>query len=452
MRRLLTIAFLFAALPVFGGGQGKIQVGSGGGNASIIAGAGGGTMRISLGLSEPTNLAFTSASSNTIAASWTGSGLTPPASNYTLTLSTNSNFSAPTVSSSTPGTTATLSGLSVNRVYYGRVLATSNDFNPSPYSGVRSTATLATTPVTVVSTWTGVTSSGLTVNWGAGDNPSGITNYICQLSTVSGFGSGTTLSSATSNTSAGFTGLSGGTTYYGQVQAVNPNNIATTFFNAGSTVTVTSTAIILLTASTATAQSANPITWSHTVPAGNNRAIIVVCNLTSGGTANTISGITFNTSENFSSAFSDSGGPGELVSIWYLQAPTVTTANIAATYTGTGGAADFAVCTGINFQNILQVGNPVDATASAHPLGTNPSTNISVVTNGAWIVDGLESDTTTVATATSPQIAQSSLAKPTQFASSGVSVKGPMAPGTQSMGWNNGANDCMHVLAAFKPN
>lgn len=198
---------------------------------------GSGQIKLSIGLTEPINFAFTGSSSGTLTATWSAPPqLTPAPTNYSMQVSTNQNFTPTVVTTDTVGLTATGGGLLVNRVYYGRVRATTNGFDPSFYSGVRSTATLAVTPVTVASTWTMVGLSSVTVDWAAGDNPEN-TQYVCHLSTVSGFGSGTTLSSTTLNTLATFTGLAQATTYYARVKAVNHSGIDTTYLVFGSTVT-----------------------------------------------------------------------------------------------------------------------------------------------------------------------------------------------------------------------
>lgn len=226
-------------LPAIAGGGGEVRFdrGSGGGDVQFDRGAGGGNVQFDLGLSEPINLTFTAVSSNTLSVSWSIRDLTPPASNYHMEISSGANFSAPLSSSDTVGTAVSFSGLAVNRWYYGRVRGTHDTFNPSPWSGIRSTATLAVTPVTVASTWTMVGLSSITFAWAAGDNPVTITQYVAHLSTVSGFGSGTTLSSTTYNLNATFTGLAQATTYYGRVKAVNLNNVSTAFLTVGSTVT-----------------------------------------------------------------------------------------------------------------------------------------------------------------------------------------------------------------------
>ena len=450
MRWKLFLLPLFLASAAFAGGTVEHRAGSGGGTVKFSAGSGGGTVKYSLGLTEPINFAFISASSNTLGMSWAAHDLTPAATNYTVQVATSADFSGTVTSSSTANTTSTTTAtLSVNKLYYGRVRGTAAIFDPSPWSGVRSTATLAVVPVTVISTWTGVTSSSLTVNWGASDNPAG-TTYVCQISTVSGFGGGTTLSSTTLNTTAGFTALNAGTTYYGQVKAVNVLNMSTAFLNLGSTVTATSLAPVFGSTSTSgLVGTSSPIVWSHTVPSGSNRCLVVVFNATSGGTAQTITGVTFNTSESFTQAVQDSGGPGESVSIWVLINPTVTTANISVSYTGTPGAADSMIGGAINVTSCNQT-SPIGNTTSAHPLGTNPSTNLTISQSNSYIVDSVQPDANTTPTPTSPQVAQWSGAMPLQFAAFGVSIKGPLATGTQSMGWNDGTNDAMHALAEIK--
>src|SRR5205823_5636493 len=130
-----------------------------------------------------------------LTASWNATS--PAGDSYTFRVSTDTNFNGTISSSNTVSTSATASvpALTPNTTYYGQVNSVING-SSSPYSANVTTATLAVVPNTAVSTWT-VNITSLTVTWTNGSNPASVTKYIVELSTVSGFGSGQTLSSTT---------------------------------------------------------------------------------------------------------------------------------------------------------------------------------------------------------------------------------------------------------------
>ena len=114
------------------------------------------------------------------------------------------------------------------------VLAVVNG-STSSYSSYVTTATLADVPVTAASTWTAVNITSITVTWTRGNNPATVTLYTVQLSTVSNFVGGTTLSSTTTNVNANFTSLVPDTVYNAQVKAINHSGISTAYVALGST-------------------------------------------------------------------------------------------------------------------------------------------------------------------------------------------------------------------------
>src|SRR5205814_4755583 len=128
--------------------------------------------------------------------------------------------------------TASVPALQVNTTYYGRVNSIING-SSSVWTSNVTTATLANIPATDVSTWTGVNYTSVTVNWLTGGNPSNVTKYIVQLSTVSDFLTGQLKSSTTYNLSGTFINLIPDTTYYAQVKAVNHSEIETSYLTLG---------------------------------------------------------------------------------------------------------------------------------------------------------------------------------------------------------------------------
>ncbi|MBI5210041.1 MAG: fibronectin type III domain-containing protein [Elusimicrobia bacterium] len=107
-------------------------------------------------------------------------------------------------------------GLAVNATYYVEVRAVNNNGVPSAYASLGSTVTLPNAPTPAAPT--AVAAGGLTANWTDASNPAG-TRYLVRISSDAGFAVRQT--SNTAATSAAFTGLDPGTTYYAQVQAVN---------------------------------------------------------------------------------------------------------------------------------------------------------------------------------------------------------------------------------------
>src|SRR5205823_6652575 len=137
-------------------------------------------------------------------------------------------------------------------------------------------------PTTVAGTWT-VNITSLTVNWTNGANPANVTKYIVELSTVSGFGSGTTVSSTTYNLSGIFINLIPDATYYGQVKALNHYDIETAYLALGSTKTNQANAPTGLAFTSATVSSLTA-SWNASSPAGNSYTLQVSTDSSFNGT------------------------------------------------------------------------------------------------------------------------------------------------------------------------
>ncbi len=204
--------------------------------------------------------------SSSIAATWS---LSAGATGYTLVAST-APASPPTsiFASSSPvgvtATTAALTGLVPNTTYYLFVRANAN-LTSSFYAAYPVTATLAADPATVVSTFSSVSQTALSVNWSANGNPVSITTYTVEISTASDFNLyATSVSFSTvspASPSAGFTGLNGNTTYYFRVSAVNVNGLSTAFINLGSTSTLASAPVTAVSTFSAVEVTSMTVSW-----------------------------------------------------------------------------------------------------------------------------------------------------------------------------------------------
>lgn len=129
----------------------------------------------------PTNLVVTTATANSLSASWSASS--PVGDSYTLQVSTDVGFGIVNGSSTTDSLSSQVSGLAVNTTYYVRANSILNG-SSSVWTSYVTTATLADIPATAVSTWS-VNITSLTVSWTPNANPLNVTKYIVDLSTVS---------------------------------------------------------------------------------------------------------------------------------------------------------------------------------------------------------------------------------------------------------------------------
>jgi beta-glucanase (GH16 family) len=143
-------------------------------------------------------------------------------------LSSTSSSGLPVTYTSSNPNVATISGSNVTVVGPGTTLITASQTGNSTYAAA--TPIIQSLTVTgsgapsapTTPTFSAVSSTGFTVNWGA---VSGATSYKFDVSTSSTFGASTYVSLAqdltVSGTSQAVTGLNPGTTYYARVRAVN---------------------------------------------------------------------------------------------------------------------------------------------------------------------------------------------------------------------------------------
>lgn len=160
-------------------------------------------------------LTVTNADFNSVALSWTEA---QNVSTYQVQVDTVNTFSSSNLQTSTAsGTSTSVGSLSTGTQYFFRVAAYDGSMTGS-WSNIVSATTLQVASPTGVAT-TPNSSTQITVSWNAVTTPVPATSYTLRYSTSSGMTSPTTISSI-SGTSRQVTGLTTGTTYYFQVQAV----------------------------------------------------------------------------------------------------------------------------------------------------------------------------------------------------------------------------------------
>ena len=175
----------------------------------------------------PSNLSISSFSDSSITATWDSS---TSANQYIVDISTNPNFSSILESITTALTSTTFTtGIQQDSNYYIRVSASNSSCGEGSKSSSISLTTNSAAPSAVTDIETSNcnytdTSFGFTLNWAVSQNA---TSYEVNLSTSSSFSSFVNnfdTSHSTTSTSIGFTGLSGGTTYYFRIKAKNKDS------------------------------------------------------------------------------------------------------------------------------------------------------------------------------------------------------------------------------------
>ena len=168
----------------------------------------------------------------------------PTGTLYRVSVSADPGFpvGAVTTSSETYNKYLSSSGLAANTTYYFNAVGVNHNGVPTLYTGVKSTASLANMPGSVVSTFSAVGVAGFTASWDGALNPPG-TLYTVRISTAGDFNAGaadgvTASTRPESGLSYSFSGLTSDAVYYFQARAVNYNGVATDYAGLGSTATL----------------------------------------------------------------------------------------------------------------------------------------------------------------------------------------------------------------------
>lgn len=197
---------------------------------------------------------FTNVTAASAQFNWSANGNAYPGTRFRVLVSTAPDPLSPSgaavASSDTYNAALNSTGLAANTTYYVRAAGVNNNNVLTAYSAAAATATLASIPITALSTFSAVTDSGFTISWNNNSNPMPGTVYIVQASTAPDFNSGagdqvTASTTPAAGPSYAFTGLSLFTTYYVQLRAVNRNGVYTGYTALGSTRTLSITAPVL---------------------------------------------------------------------------------------------------------------------------------------------------------------------------------------------------------------
>lgn len=141
------------------------------------------------------------------------------------------------------------------------------------------------------------------------------------------------------------------------------------------------------TSESAATSGVSSLTWSHTVASGSD-IVMVVGTAARDATAGDrpVTSVVFNTSESLTKTREDvSGDNVATTGSWRRASPTVTTANIVVTFTGTVDTLAYAAAEVVNGADTA---NPIDAQNGATGNTSGAITvSLTTVTDGAWGID-----------------------------------------------------------------
>jgi hypothetical protein len=177
---------------------------------------------------------------------------------------------------------------------------------------------------------------------------------------------------------------------------------------------------------------------------GNNSNKILIVSVGSYNPTPTVSGITWNSSENFTQINTVlNNGRADL---WYLVNPTSTTADIVVTYSSSAGSRSAGVT---SLYNVNQ-STPIGVTNTVTGTGGTIAGTITPTTTGSWIIDsamsltGLGAITDTLTAGFSNLIGGVDRSHGTQYSAS------PTINSANSMTWTNGQSSYAWAGAEIK--
>jgi uncharacterized repeat protein (TIGR01451 family) len=199
--------------------------------------------------------------------------------------------------------------------------------------------------------------------------------------------------------------------------------------------------------STQTGIAVTSLTWSHTVSNLANRVLIVGITAEDGSTIQA-SSVTYN-GTNLTQIASRSAGTStyQNVSLWYLLAPSVGTANVVVTWSAT---MDQATAGSFVLYGIAQIAP--EASGSSYSNSGATSTNITTVADSSYVVDMFGSGQDQGDLAPGSGQTQRFINAAGSTTSGGGSTKIVGTAGTITMSWTQtGINRSAHVVASFAP-
>lgn len=195
------------------------------------------------------------------------------------------------------------------------------------------------------------------------------------------------------------------------------------------------------------------VSYPVSVSAGSNRILVLSAQSRRSSSISpaSITGCTFNGSENFTFVRRDEKVPGSSnlkTELWYLVAPTETTANVVCSYAN--NQSDLTRTFSVSYLTGVSQSAPIDASAGSNGTSTTLSTVVTTVAQGAWIIDSAYGRHDAGLTVGSGQTTRTD--RLIILDGLGVStVNGKATPGAETMDWTQGSDDWSYSAMSLKP-
>ena len=207
-----------------------------------------------------------------------------------------------------------------------------------------------------------------------------------------------------------------------------------------------------LSSSNTLSSAGSSLTVTHTVGDGPDRLLVVGAQAEDGSPGDcTVTSVTFDgtpLTRIARAAATDSFT--QCVSLWYLLAPGTGKHDVVISW---AGSVDNRSGGGISVYDVAQQGPEATSTQTLTGLPGGPNvitTNVTTVTDGAWVFDAVGSGNAGAFTVTEPGQIERYEAQAASSAGAGSTKVAPAAT-TTSLGWSQSANRLAHVVAAFAP-
>ena len=193
------------------------------------------------------------------------------------------------------------------------------------------------------------------------------------------------------------------------------------------------------------------VTFQHTVGNGTNRLLVVTVGLEHDPGEHTVSGVTYG-GQGLTKIRGDIANPGSTeahAELWYLLNPPSGAANVVVSTGGGTSNVRNLHAGAISLEDVAQ--QAPEANAGNNLIGVGPiSTNISTVTDNAWLIDAVTCGNTGSYTPDSGQTERHDISYNSSSHAGGT--RGVAVAGATAEQWtHSGANRLAHAVAAFAP-
>ncbi len=198
--------------------------------------------------------------------------------------------------------------------------------------------------------------------------------------------------------------------------------------------------------------SCSSLSFQHTVGSGSNRLLVVTVGVERDSGENVVSGVTYagQPLAKIRGEIAQPGGATEgHAELWYLLAPPSGNGTVVISTGGGSGNVGQIHGGAISLEGVAQ--QAPEADAGNNLIGAGPiSTNITTLTDGAWLIDAVTGGNTGIFTPDSGQTEQYDIS----FGSSthAAGTREVATAGATAEQWtHSGANRLAHAVAAFAP-